>query len=88
MPLPIIQVRNLSKRYRIGLKEKRHDTFTAQLLHNIKAPLRNLRQLRSLSRFNEEDDSVFWALKDIDFDVQQGKCWASSGITAQGKAPC
>ncbi|MBK7870817.1 MAG: hypothetical protein IPJ74_09080 [Saprospiraceae bacterium] len=55
----VIQVNNLSKRYRIGLKEKRHDTFAGQILSTLKAPISNFRQLRSMSKFGEEDESVF-----------------------------
>jgi lipopolysaccharide transport system ATP-binding protein len=69
----VIKVENLSKRYRIGLQEKRADTFAGQMLNILRAPVDNFRRLRKLSKFGAEDESVFWALRDINFEVQQGE---------------
>ncbi|RME03784.1 MAG: ABC transporter ATP-binding protein, partial [Bacteroidetes bacterium] len=70
---PVIKVENLSKRYRIGLKEKQHDTLFGQIGSILKAPVDNFRKLRALRNFDEEDESVFWALKDINFEVHEGE---------------
>ncbi len=48
-----IQVENLSKAYRIGLKEEIPDTFMGAATGWLKAPLRNLRRLRRLNTFAE-----------------------------------
>lgn len=81
-----LSVREISKRYRIGLTEARSETFAGQIMDMVKAPLRNLKQLRSLSRFKEEDESVFWALRDIEFDVQQGEVLGIIGHNGAGKS--
>ncbi len=53
MTTPIISVENLSKAYRIGLKEEVPDTFVGAMTGWLKAPVRNWRRLKSLNTFNE-----------------------------------
>jgi len=48
-----IRVENLSKAYRIGLKEQRHETMLGALAAWVKSPLRNFREVRSLSSFGD-----------------------------------
>lgn len=82
----IIKVENLSKRYRIGLKEKKADTFTQQLWNNLKAPVKNFQRIKSLGNFQEEDGSVHWALKDVSFEVKQGEVLGIIGKNGAGKS--
>jgi lipopolysaccharide transport system ATP-binding protein len=82
----IIQGQNLSKRYRLGLKEKKAETLAGQIANSIKSPWQNLKRLRKLSRFGEEDDSVFWALKDISFEVKEGEVLGIIGKNGAGKS--
>ena len=48
-----IRVEGLSKAYRIGLKEQRHETMLAALTSWVKSPLSNFRDLRKLSHFDD-----------------------------------
>ncbi|MBN3518738.1 ABC transporter ATP-binding protein [Algoriphagus lutimaris] len=82
----IIKVENLSKRYRIGLQEKKADTFTQQLINNLKAPIENFRRIQSLGKFEAESDSVHWALKDVNFEVKQGEVLGIIGKNGAGKS--
>lgn len=82
----IIKVENLSKRYRLGLKEKQAKTLAGQIANLIKSPWQNFKKLRELSRFNKEDDSIFWALKDINFEVKEGEVVGIIGKNGAGKS--
>jgi lipopolysaccharide transport system ATP-binding protein len=71
-----IRVENLSKRYRIGLKEEMHDTLVGALTDFVKRPVHNLRRLRRLSTFSEDGrdpEDIIWALKDVSFEVKRGE---------------
>lgn len=82
----IIQVKDLSKRYRIGVKEKVSETLVGQISQMVFSPWKNLKKLRELSRFGEEDESVFWALKDISFEVKEGEVLGIIGKNGAGKS--
>jgi lipopolysaccharide transport system ATP-binding protein len=82
----VIKVSNLSKRYRLGLKEKQAKTLAGQMANMIKAPWENLKRLREMSRFGVEDESVFWALKDVNFEVKEGEVLGIIGKNGAGKS--
>lgn len=86
MPNPIIKVHNLSKQYRLGLKEQQGDTLVGKFKNFLTAPYRNYKRLRQLSKFRQEDESIFWALKDINFEVQQGEVLGIIGKNGAGKS--
>lgn len=49
----IIKVENLSKRYRIGTHEQGYKTFREAIIDGFTAPIRNLKRLRKLTKFND-----------------------------------
>lgn len=92
-----IKIEKISKRYRIGLKEKAHDSIGSAIFAFIKSPLENFRKYRSLYKFNnitpdQDLDSSFnssdilWALKDVSFEVKRGEVMGIIGRNGAGKS--
>jgi lipopolysaccharide transport system ATP-binding protein len=84
-----IQIENLSKRYRIGLKEEIPDTLVSAMGDFVRRPFRNFRNLRRLSQFQEgnaEEEDVIWALKDVTFSVDRGEVIGIIGRNGAGKS--
>lgn len=82
----VISVKGLSKRYRVGVKEVSHDSLLQSALHSIKAPFRGYHKLKQLTHFTKEDETVFWALRDINFEVKQGEVMGIIGHNGAGKS--
>jgi len=82
----IIKVENLSKRYRIGLREEKAKTFAEQMVRTLKYPIQNFRQIRNLGKFGQEEEGVHWALKDVSFEVKQGEVLGIIGKNGAGKS--
>ena len=82
MTSPIITVDGISKAYRIGLAEDKYPTFREALMGMVKAPFRRFQKLRERT----SGDDIFWALKDVSFEVQQGEVLGIIGRNGAGKS--
>jgi lipopolysaccharide transport system ATP-binding protein len=94
-----IEINELSKIYRIGLKEKRHDSLGSAVISFFKSPLKNYRYYKSLYKFknievstNGDDDAkndhpdIIWALKNVSFKVERGTVLGVIGGNGAGKS--
>ncbi len=74
-----IQVANLSKKYEIMVGKHRHDTLRDQISDSV----HSLFQRNGRSRGQKE---VFWALKDVSFEVKPGEVIGVIGRNGAGKS--
>jgi lipopolysaccharide transport system ATP-binding protein len=83
----VIEVNGLGKQYRIGRKEKKqHDTFIGSVRDILLSPFRNYRDIRNMTKLENDHESVFWALQDVSFDVQEGQVLGIIGRNGAGKS--
>ncbi len=79
-----IQTEGLSKRYRIGVRDK-YPTIREALMRSATAPLRKLRSWTSGSGSRDDKPSI-WALRDVSFKMEEGEILGVIGRNGSGKS--
>ena len=72
----VIEVKGISKKYKILTKNENKDTFMAVLFDSIKGGFKR----------KKEDVGEFWALKDVNFTVNKGEIFGFLGPSGAGKS--
>ncbi len=78
----VIRVENLSKRYRIGAREKANKTFRETMMDMAAAPFR---RVRKIGRSAPPEETI-WALKDVSLEVKRGEVLGIIGRNGAGKS--
>ena len=80
---PIIDVQNLSKKYKIGATQPRYLSLRDSLSSTFKS-VKDWATFKKLSNLNTNNE--FWALKDINFQVNAGESIGIIGRNGAGKS--
>jgi lipopolysaccharide transport system ATP-binding protein len=74
-----IRVEHISKKYEIMLGKRRHDTLRDQITHSLALLFQSNGQPPAVRQ-------IFWALKDVSFEVQPGEVIGLIGRNGAGKS--
>src|SRR3989344_5695066 len=82
---PIIEVKNIGKKYNITHQKGSYIALRDVLMNVIKSPFSFLKtKVKQVAGFEKKED--FWALKDVSFDVKKGEVVGIIGANGAGKS--
>jgi lipopolysaccharide transport system ATP-binding protein len=87
MSKPIIEIENISKCYRIGANKDSYLSLRDEISKNIKRTSSSIWSLMSKGETSKsKNETDFWALRDVNFSIQQGEAVGIIGRNGAGKS--
>ncbi len=83
-----VDIQDLSKVYRVGVREEQADTLAGAMVSLVTSPIRNFRRLRKLSHLEDRDhaEDVIWALRGVSMSIARGEVVGIIGHNGAGKS--
>jgi lipopolysaccharide transport system ATP-binding protein len=81
-----IRIEQLGKRYEIGAKREEYDTVREALSGAIALPLRRLRGRGSPHQVRRSRSDMYWALRNVSFEIKRGEVLGIIGRNGAGKS--
>ena len=83
MSAPVISVEGIGKAYRIGVANPTHTNLGEKLIELAKTPLK---RMRMKSEDWDDSEDTYWAIRNINFQVNQGEVCGIIGRNGAGKS--